>query len=172
MKLEEYLEALQNCPDEQLRDELGIYDNWPIFLNADFDNIVAYLRESKRYEHEKAIEKSDGINHLFDYVQGTVKLQVFNWIPPFATTGSSFGNTERGRIESERQLRDYNMTIMLHPYQDRKIESVHWLRALAMVVDDIGQLIIRENIPACMPDTIGWKYLDEEDYSRIVYHNP
>ena len=172
MRLDEYLEALQNCPDEQLKDELGIYDNWPIFLNADFDSVVEHLKQSGDYGITDTIEKSDGVKHLFQYTPGTVELQVFNWIPPFLTTDSGCNNTERDRIESERQLRDYNMTIILHPYQDRKIEGVHWLRALAKVADDIGQFAIRENIPTCMPRTTGWKYLDDKDYPKIVYHQP
>ncbi len=36
MRLEEYLTALKECPDEELKDELGVYDNFPIFLRADF----------------------------------------------------------------------------------------------------------------------------------------
>ena len=172
MRLDEYLKSLQNCPDEQLREELGMSDNWPIFLNADFDSVVEHLRQSESYRHEETIKKTFGVNHLFDYVPGTVKLQVFNWIPFNSTTGYGYNNTERDKIESERQLKDYNLTIMLHPYQDRKIEGVHLLRALAMVADDIGQFTIRENIPTCMPRTIGLKYLNTNDYSKIVYHQP
>ena len=172
MKLDEYLEALQNCPDEQLKDELGVYDNWPIFLNADFDSVVEHLKESGKYKHTDTIKKDGGIKHLFNYMPGTVEMQVFNWIPSMSTTGCGCNNTERDRIESERQLRDYNMTIMLHPSQDRKIKGVYQLRALAMVADDIGQFAINENIPACMPNTTGWKYLDVNDYSKIVYHEP
>jgi len=164
MRLEEYLEALQNCPDEQLKDELGMYDNWPIFLNADFGSVVEHLRQSENYTHRKTIEETKGVKHLFEYALGTVHLQVFNWIPPFFCNGSE--------EDKQRQKNDYNMTLILHPYQDRKIEGVHWLRALAMVADDIGQFSIRENIPTCMPNTIGWKYLDDKNYSKIVYHQP
>jgi len=90
MRLDEYLEALQNCPDEQLNDELGIYDNWPILLNADFGSIVEHLKQSKDYRITDTIEKSDGVKHLFEYVPGTVILEVFNWIPPMSTTSSGW----------------------------------------------------------------------------------
>ena len=58
----EYLEALKNCPDEivKFRDnptsernlqllttELGVYDNYPIFLNTDFNKVVEHLKKSK-----------------------------------------------------------------------------------------------------------------------------
>ena len=46
MKLDDYLTAISECPDElvmyennsiwKLTAELSIYDNWPIFLKADF----------------------------------------------------------------------------------------------------------------------------------------
>ena len=162
MKLDKYLEALQNCPDEQLKDELGIYDNWPIFMNADFDFVVEHLKQSEIYRYKKAIEEAGKMKHLFDYAPGTVNLQVFDSIPSFFCIGS--------KEDRQRQKRDYNMTIMLHTYQDRKIENVHESRALARVVNDVGQFAIKRNIPICMPAAIGWKYLDDKDYSRIVYH--
>ena len=109
MKLDEYLRALQDCPDEQLKDELGIYDNWPIFLNADFGFVVEYLIQSESYRYDKsesyrydkALEKTNIINH-FDYVPGNVNLQVFNWIPPNSTTGCGCSKKGRDKIESER----------------------------------------------------------------------
>jgi hypothetical protein len=164
MRLEEYLEALGNCPDEQLQDELGIGDNWPIFLDAEFDTVVEHLRQSGSYRHRNTCEEGNGeVNHLFDYVPGTINLQVFNW------TYSHLGSEK----DQQRQEEDYKMTIMLHPYQeDNEIEGVHWRRALAMVVEDIGKFIIKEDIPVCMPKTIGNRYLSDEDYSRIVYHEP
>jgi len=172
MRLDEYLEALQNCSDEQLTDKLGMGDNWPIFLNADFDSIVKHLRQSDKYKHDRIRKKTSGTNHLFYYVPGTVILQVFNWIPSNSTTGNGCNNTEGDRIESERQLRDYNMTIILHPYQKIEMDGVHRLRALAIVADDIGQFAIRKDIPLCLPRTTDCKYPDAKDYSKIVYHKP
>lgn len=171
MRLEEYLEALSNCPDEQLRDELGIYDNWPIFMQANFDRVIECLK-SQEYLLKDTIERPRGIIHLFDYIPGTVELQVFNWIPLAFTTGSGVNRTESDKLESERQLRDYNITIMLHPDQERRIEGVNILRAIAIVVYDIGQFAIREKIPASMPNSIGLRYKDQEDSSKIVYHAP
>ena len=178
MKLEDYLEALKHCPDEQLTDELGISDNWPIFLKADIDSVVEYLRESGEYKPEKTVERADRVEHLLSYVSGTVLLQVFDWVPSSFTTGCGANDTERDRIESERQMRDYKTTILLHPYQDRKMSGIINSRAVAIVVEEIGQFVIQGGIPACMPNTIGWKSFQEEyprsdqDYSRIVYHQP
>lgn len=188
MKLEEYLQAIRECSDEfvlevineelkkhlppeskprqihKLTAEWGIYDNWPIFLNAHFDEVFRQLEKSGNYQLQETTGTSFQTKHMFNYIPGTVLLQVFNWIPPFFVFGS--------KEDKQKQQRDYNMTIMLHPYQKRKIGQVHDIRALANVVDDIGKLIIREVLPACMPYTIGWNYLSDNDYPRIVYYNP
>ncbi len=118
--------------------------------------------------YREKLQENNGVTHRFDYRLGTVTIQVLNWIPPFSTIGCGFNATNKEKVESERQLREYTMSILLHPYQARKIEGVHSLRALAMVIDDIAQYVLRENIPLCMPDSRGWKY--PETYSRIVYH--
>ena len=52
MRLEEYLEALEDCPDEELCDELSIHDNFPIFLGIDFDTFIDYLRSSEDYDNK------------------------------------------------------------------------------------------------------------------------
>ena len=171
MRLDEYLRALEECQDEKLKGELGVTDNWPIFLNAELDTVVKYLREPERYELEKTTKETDGTRHIFNYIPGTVKLQIFDWVSEISTTGCGLNNNEKDRIESERQIRDYNITIMLHPYQEKKIEGVHRLRVIAMVINDIGQFIIKENIPVCIPRTGGYTR-GGEDYSKIIYHEP
>jgi len=178
MGLEEYLESLRNCPDEQLTDELGIYDNWPIFLDADFDRVIKYLRESGKYkneqiqEHEKTGRGKTGTNHTFDYIPGTVAIQAFNWIPLYLTTGFGLKGTKSDRDESDRQSRDYTVTIQLHNAQKLQMEGVHPNRALAIVAEELAQFIIRENISACLPNTIGWKYIHKNDHLKIIYHEP
>lgn len=66
-----------------------------------------------------------------------------------------------------RQKRDYKMMILLHPYQEKKIEGVSDSRALARVINDIGKFAIKNKIPTCMPNSVGWKNI--KDYSKIVY---
>lgn len=172
MRLEEYLERLQTCPDEQLKDELGVYDNWPIFLREKFTSVVGHLKRSDTYALRRVTRGHDGII-LFDYVPGTVEVQVFNYVPPSITTGCGMSDWDKHKKrESEKQLREYTTTLMLHPYQKRKMEGVHSSRALAEVIENIGKFVIENSIPACMPNSIGWKHRWDGDYSRIVYHQP
>ncbi len=112
MLLDEYLEALKNCPDDKLTQKLGIHDNLPIFLNANFDTIVRFLLESGKYRSQRILGTGKYVKHLLDYVPGIVTLQVSNWLWGDFCIGS-----EQDR---QRQSRDYNMTLMLHPYQEKE----------------------------------------------------
>ena len=166
MRLPEYLEALRNCSDEtievegrkmsRLTAEFGVYDNWPIFLDADFKRAARNLQDSGKYvfyeKHRRILR--------FNFVPGTVVLQVWNGAHPDCVRSN--------QEDQKRQLNDYRMTIMLHPYQKNKIENVSDERAIAIVIDDIGQYVMREKIPVCFPESRGWDNL--KDYSRIVYY--
>jgi hypothetical protein len=166
MELEEYLERLKICPDERLTGELGIYDNWSIFLNLDFQRALKHFYESPEF---KFYELQGGDIHRFDFVPGTVKLQVFNWLAGCGLTQINKDNLEESTFHQNRQKRDYNMTIMLHPYQKKKIEGIDLRRALVMVVENLSEWVVSENIPLCFPDSIGRDYKKPRDYSRIVY---
>jgi hypothetical protein len=43
------------------------------------------------------------------------------------------------------------------------------------VIDDLGQFFIKENIPACLPHSFGWKYLEQPasvTQPMVAYHDP
>ncbi|MCX6750166.1 MAG: hypothetical protein NTZ83_01795 [Candidatus Pacearchaeota archaeon] len=56
MKLDEYLKKLEECPDEfvevdgekhhRLYEDYYVYDNFPILLKGDFDNLREHLKDS------------------------------------------------------------------------------------------------------------------------------
>jgi hypothetical protein len=169
MELEAYIELLQETTDTDLSLELGICDNWPILLNADFDTIIEQLKQLGSYRHTDERVFDGGVKHLFDYTPGIIILQVYDWVSTDSTTNSGCDESERGMAETNRQLNDYNMTIMLHPYQKKKIEGIHDSRAIAIVVEDLGLFAINNNLPLCMPKTWGWNHLNEKDYSKLVY---
>src|SRR3989344_743189 len=178
MKLEEYLEALRNCPDEivKFRDnptsernlqllttELGVYDNYPIFLNTDFNKVVEHLKKS----NYRFVKKNTHDNYKFFYKPGTVELQVLNFFPSGLAT---YNFDEEMKKNNERQNKDFNMGIVLHPYQEKKIKDVSQERAIALVIDDIGRYAQKKGIALCFPNSIGWNY--PKDYSKIVYYKP
>ena len=62
------------------------------------------------------------------------------------------------------------MTIMFHPYQEKKMEGVgNSARSLAIAIDDICNFALNQEIPICLPGTVGTDFFDPYDYSRIVY---
>jgi len=75
------------------------------------------------------------------------------------------------------QNSDYSISLLLHPYNQTgnfDIASPTSLRGLADCIHELGQLFIKEKIPACFSHTatiIGNpKTSSIRDYSRIVYH--
>lgn len=153
MKLKDYLERLKNCPDEKLTAELGIYDNWPIFLRADFDRMLEFFRNGEYQFHEKFFDI-----WRFNFIPGTVRLQVIN------SVGGLMCGTEE---ERRRQQTDYSMTVLLHPYYKMKMPNTSDVRALTLCVTDIAEHILQTNLPACFPNSRGWGNL--KDYSQIIY---
>jgi hypothetical protein len=161
MKLEDYLKAIKECPDEKLTKEFGIYDNFPIFVNADFHGIVKHFSEFGNYHIAGSGEVQSYLLTEVHYNPGTVIMTIYN------------RETDMAKTRHHNVLSGvYAVQLTLHPYQKKKIENVPWLRAIAMAVDDIGQFLIKENIPACMLNTTGWDYLNTDNGSRLVVHEP
>ncbi|MBI5389988.1 hypothetical protein HZB02_00690 [Candidatus Woesearchaeota archaeon] len=166
MNLDDYLAALRACPDEQLRDECGIYDNFSILLHAPFQNVVDLLIRSSNYAliekrkeipdpHDDRPYLSREGHYIFHYPLGHAGLQVRGY--------NDFSSDEQKHTPTPRQLEYYPSTIMLHPHSF----NVFDLRDIARILEDLAQLIQREHIPACFPNSMGWKHRD--DYERIVY---
>lgn len=179
MRLEQYLECLANCPEKRakadgrllplLTTKYGVYDNWPIFLKEDFDTFIRYLVDSGNYI-QREDSRPEQERFRFNYRPGTIVLQAMNYIPGAMTTSvrEPFPKHPKDNIHSKRQRSEYNMALILHPYQKNKIANLHWTRAMASVIQEIGQYAIQSNTSLCFPNSIGWKNL--EDYSQIIYH--
>lgn len=185
MELDKYLKALEECPDEmvfhgkdkrllsRLTTELGIYDNWPILLSAKYDEVVKDLLASivsnelfsgqYRLVEERINNKRGLFNNIFNYVPGTILMQVRNSIC------SLDYSADYPKLEhSSRQKKEFNMSFSLHPYQEKKIEGVENSRAMAIVLADIGRYVQKKGFALCFPCSMGWDNL--EDLSRIVYY--
>jgi hypothetical protein len=159
MKLEVFLEELKTCPDDRLS-AAGIGDNWPIFLKEDFQRVLNHFIQSDQYKLYREIVLDNKRHFIFDYIPGTVQLQVLDWRALWYTTTDISEKDVEARIHENRQT-VYNITIMLHPYYEKKMERVHMNRALAIVIEDIAEFTIKNKIPICFP-----KFYD---HSEIVY---
>ncbi len=165
MDLRSYLEAINVCPDDKLAAEHGIHDNHPLFLNWEFQKLLLYLNQCGKYEQKDIVDQGKGYyTYQFNYLLGTVYLQVDNYVSPNFTSGK--GETEEEIKHEQRQLKDYNLMILLHPYQKKKIPQINDVRALTTVIMDICSMALRESVPLCLPFSKGWEH---QDLSRIVY---
>ena len=72
--MREYLDALATCPDESLTDRLGVDDNWPIYLKADFGKTVEDLATSGKFAVRSRLDEECRL----DYTPKPVVVQVFN----------------------------------------------------------------------------------------------
>lgn len=183
MNLDAYLKALEECPDEyveidstngtdtptkrsihKLTAEFGVYDNWPIFLNADFKNAVDHLTNSD-YTMIDTFGEGEIIKHIMHYIPGTVELRIMNFFPSGLATGYI---SEEGKEHFQRQEANFTMGLILHPYQKKKIKDISETKAMTLVIKDISAYAKKEGTALCFPNSIGWNH--SRDYSRIVYY--
>jgi len=171
MKLEEYLKAIKECPDEMVRytvqgfphtrhrlsADFGINSNFSIHLKVDYLGLNKYMNKCGDYKlletHKIQVEEEDE-PQLFSTKSGAITIPIMfldSWL---------------------RSGEDYTVSINLQPFHKKKIDNIPWIRAMANAIYDFGQFILEENIPASFPDSIGWRYSDLHDYSMIVVHEP
>jgi len=148
--LREYLNEIRECEDpDKLRNELKIYDNWPILLygNQDelFSKVTQAFRDSPKPEGIQDswhyVGDSRGVRtQLFDYGLGTAHVQV--------TRGShGMWMSEEDKVNGL----DHSVWVMFHPYQEKKMENVNWFRAMALAIVGFGEYVMRENLTARFP---------------------
>lgn len=184
MRIEDFVQAVKECPDDKLEDELGFADNFEILVRANIDEVVAdllsrnYLRRSVYETPRKGIRskrgyiklKSEIIHYLFD-PSGKVILQIsprggigtYHIIP-----GKELPPEQMFHLRRQRNL--FKMAIDLHPALDSPLpHDPVYLRYYANTALDIANYLTEKNLPFCI-STIAWKY--HNDPKRIVYFIP
>jgi hypothetical protein len=171
MRLEEYLKAIKECPDDRVKytvmgyphtrhrlsAEFGISSNFSIHLKVDYMGLNKYMNKCGDYkliESHKIQAGEEDEPQLFRTKSGAITIPIMPivpWILPHA---------------------DYTVAMSMHPFQKKKIDDISWVRAMANAIYDFGQFILEENIPASFPDSTGWRYIDLHDDSFIVVHEP
>jgi len=153
MSLAEFLEAMKECPDAELRDRLGVGDNWPILLGADFSRVVEHSNADRgrwRFNPKltagfKVAFVDLGEYRIVDYLPGSVSLYVCSWVTPLP-----------GREALEQQLatEGYRTTMAIDFGDDDlpPIPNTPVSRAVAMAITDVADLLQQHRIRACFPD--------------------
>ncbi|MBI2148364.1 hypothetical protein HYU23_01680 [Candidatus Woesearchaeota archaeon] len=174
MDIGAYLRALKACPDPDLTDNLGIYDNWPILLDVDTNIFIDYLRNCEKYSEKsqnvsreiaeevaasgrlsaaRILRKGKGV--YFDYGKRLAKFRV--------SRGLILEFCSKDEPHRTKQLaKEYRTTVLLHPYA----MNGNWTRNLADIVVDIGEYAQRSKVGLCFPKSIGSKN------KEVVYYEP
>lgn len=178
MKLEAYLKAIRECPDEiveikdkysqegktkthKLTAELGIYDNWPIFLDGNWQDLEKMLRETEKFGDAESLFK----NKCFGYLPGTITIYHLTQFKGFLHK-QGYRLNEEDKKHFERQKK-YNLALVVQPYQQKRIEG-YYQKVMGDVIIELSNIFVKNNISFCFPHSIGWK--NSGDLSRIVYY--
>ena len=167
MKLDEYLTGLHSCSDNELASEFGVIPLWVIYGLSN----LSIVEQSFRTDKLKLTGKNDE-ELFFDYVPGTVDLKVTYGLSSYALT-DSYNLTDKDREFYKRSLNQFNMSIILYPYQKNEMQNVSKGRAIANAIEDICNITLSRGIPIFLPMSIGSNYSKpKKDLSRIVQHTP
>jgi len=154
MKLEDYAEELKDIfqavkagklPVEDLRARLGIYDNWPILLNANINDFPNRLKAITGYKIGK--------NKLTDSDKKYSRSEVvIRMVKPHNTSEfNEFMSKEESQIHIENQKRSYNIELLLLDGVVKETTAVSMIRNIAEVVTGIVPHIPKLAYAACLP---------------------
>jgi hypothetical protein len=148
--LNEYLDEIRQCEDpDRLRDELKVYDNWPVLLYGSqdelFSKVVQAFRDSPkaegisdswRYVGERNFDNGRQMLHFVHELGAEAQL--------FNRPGDYLGYWgEEHRVDGQ----DHSVFLMFHGTHAEGERKVHWIRGVALAVAGFGDYILRENIP-------------------------
>jgi hypothetical protein len=147
--------------EDRLREQFGVYDNFPLLLDANTGNLIKLL-QTKGFK-EKAENCLD-----FRYLakDPSVYIGIRNGVRPLFTTGSGFSSDSNVRDHSEIQRSYPTMATChwgIHAPQNRSA-------ALLQMVEFFRELTSDYKIPVCLPQSAGMANIS--DTSRIVYYEP
>jgi len=163
MGLDEFLIKLETSSQEDLTNELGIVNNWAILLKIEHDLLIRNFEDSDKYRKRDEDLLGKGAQYEVDGSPAVV--DIYDDVGPYCTTGFGFNLSDDFREHSQRQMEDYNISLII-------LGSPNNIIYIADVVKDIGNFILNESIPACFPHSVGSNYQHPFDFDRILYHKP
>jgi hypothetical protein len=167
MKLQDYLKAIRECPDEdvnltgrripRLTADFGVYDNFSIHFNGDLARTIFDFFWQLGLKPNAYCNGGGG--NISYYFLGTNKVitHLLNHL------NRNTPEDEGERIHYEFQGQRYNLTIMLH-----ELGYGHQARRLTASITNLAEYFVRKQIEFCMPESVGWAH--HGDFSRVVYY--
>jgi len=126
----------------KIQREFGIYDNWTMYMEGDYEKFLEYLNSSGRYKFNES-GFDDLLRQKFDEfysLSGSVSL-----------VASEVGNelyvpSEEDITDLKETGRYYNIRIMLHPFFKEVKQNSNQIKKIALVTLDIGKYSIENNL--------------------------
>jgi hypothetical protein len=112
---------------------------------------------------DREIEDYDYFHRELIYSHGAIEMQVDSEV-----LGVTYEHISKEH--HEKQLRDHNASLMIHPYQEKEIPGLSHDDAMVEVIMRLGRWAMKNKVPLCFPDSIPCGR--SEDLDRIVYYNP
>lgn len=168
MKLDEYLTGIHNCSENELSSEFGISPISVIYLLSNLDEIESNLASFGKVR----LTEKNSEELFFDYVPGSVDLKVTMGLSSYGLT-SDFNLSNNDAEFYKKHLFEFNMSIILYPYQKKVMPDVTQRRAIANALEDLCSLTKSRGISICLPNSIGFNYMKpKKDLSRMVFYSP
>lgn len=165
MDLEQYLKEMETCKyPKMLKEVFGVHNNCEILLGIDAYTLASDLINSGHFYFNGSNQSSGDI--YLNFRPGTTYLQIYDGLSDLVL--DRFSEDERQEIK-----RKFRAEVTLHPYQGgefipgKKIEGVQGNNeALAKVIVSICRYILKEEIPAIFPRTMGCP----RDRSKLLWY--
>jgi len=146
MKLEEYLEAIRECPDNDLRKLYGIDDNLSLLFRGDYNRFVQELNVSEKFRFHEYFDLEQHIGKVIDnryeYVPGSVTVSAVTVLNP----NPNFSRESKGYYKGSKILIPFDFSLDFHPYlcsgwgDDEKAREIpgvsDYRRAIVIAIKD------------------------------------
>jgi len=158
MNLEEYLEELKNCPDNELTSRLGVYDNYPVVLSLDYTAAKKKLQELDRFTIIKRTNSANAQTFNFDDGMHTLTLHNREYNLYYLDK----------KTEKKIQKMNYRSYFFLHPYQAEHHPFDEQRKMAEMIIYLGKEFLMKQKIPALLPI----QGSDVSDASKFVFYSP
>jgi len=153
MTPERYFKLLAECSDNDLTDKAGVYSNWPIVTSADFATLKDIVCGGNAWETNVDMGDERHVYHKSLPVQA----RILDLAREMDLSDVPIG--VRGKMQS---------TVILFPHHESE-SSLDQDRSLAMVIETLGESMMRRSTSFCFPESKGWDR--PEDHSRVVVYD-
>lgn len=159
MKVQDFLTAIQSCPEERLRDDWGIGNNFLIQIGGDYDSECRKLVETlgwpkasgfcnKRNKHQWYQPSSAIIAHLFPSSGGILRFPSPSF---FRNAPLDFYAPDQIEAHIEKQDRLYSFGITFHSSMEAMAMGTNYQSDMRAVITTLTLYLISQSTNFCIP---------------------